>query len=366
MTAKLVWENLKHRPLRSLLSFLLIGVPVTLILTLVGLTHGMITDFQQRQKASGADIVVRGTNAQTALSFGSATLSEGFIKLLEKQPHVKMAVGILNHNNQIWLTVTGIDLDKFSAMSGGFTYLEGGPFRKPDDMIIDRYYAAQQHVHAGDTVEVLTRPWHICGVIEGGQLSHMFVQLKVLQDLDSSTGKVNQIDLKLDNPANVEAVKKNLRGVLGDEYPIYDMREFTSLISVDNIGGLREFTWVVVGIGVVIGGVVVWMSMYMAVLMRTREIGILKSLGGSNAFILRLVVMEALILGAGGTLLGIGMSFGAQWLIRALVPASIQMAIVPLWWPISLGIMLASAALGALYPGLRAAQHDPIEALAYE
>jgi putative ABC transport system permease protein len=366
VTAKLVWENLKHRPLRSLLSFLLIGVPVTLILTLVGLTHGMIEDFQQRQKASGADIIVRGTNASTALSFGAATLSEGFVSFLAKQPHVRMAVGILNHNNQIWLTVTGIDLAKFTAMSGGFTYLEGGPFQKPNDMIIDRYYATQRRVHAGDTITVLNRPWHICGVIEGGQLSHMFVQLKVLQDLDSSTGKLNQIDLKLDDPANTEAVKQELQQKLGEEYPIYGMQEFTSLISVDSIGGLREFTWVVVGIGVVIGGIVVWMSMYMAVLMRTREIGILKSLGSSNAFILGLVVMEALILGAGGTLLGIAMSFGAQWLIRGLVPASIQMAIVPVWWPISLGIMLASAALGALYPGLRAAQHDPIEALAYE
>ncbi|MBV8730117.1 MAG: FtsX-like permease family protein, partial [Acidobacteriia bacterium] len=124
--------------------------------------------------------------------------------------------------------------------------------------------------------------------------------------------------------------------------------------------------WVVVGIGVVIGAVVVWMSMYMAVLMRTREIGILKSLGGSDSFILGIVVLEALLLGAGGTVLGILMSFGAQWLIRALVPASIQMAIVPVWWPIALGIMLASAALGAIYPGLSAARHDPIEALAYE
>ena len=67
-----------------------------------------------------------------------------------------------------------------------------------------------------------------------------------------------------------------------------------------------------------------------------------------------------------GTILGVIMSFGAQALIRGLVPASIQMAIVPYWWPIALGIMLASAALGAIYPGLSAARHDPIEALAYE
>jgi putative ABC transport system permease protein len=261
--------------------------------------------------------------------------------------------------------VTGIDLERFAAMSGGFHYLQGGPFRAPDDMIIDQYYAAEKRVRAGDTVNLLNRRWHICGVIEGGQLSHIFVELPELQALDSSDSKVNQIDLKLDNPANAEAVKQSLKKKM-PEYPIYTVEEFTSLLSVNSIPSLHEFTLVVVGIGVVISAVVVWMSMYMAVLMRTREIGILKSLGGSNNFILGIVVLEALLLAAGGTALGILMSFGAQWLIRTLVPASYQMAIVPTWWPIALGIMLASAALGALYPGVRAARHDPIEALAYE
>jgi putative ABC transport system permease protein len=365
VTGKLVFENLKHRPMRSLLSFLLIGVPVTLILTLVGLTHGMIEDSQQRQRGSGADIVVRGTNAAAAINFSGATLSEGFVSFLQKQPHVEFAVGVLSHNIQLPLTMTGIDVDRFTAMSGGFTYLEGGPFRRPDDMIIDRYYSAERHLHAGDTIMQLNRPWHVCGVVEGGKLSHIFVQLKVLQELDSSTGKLSQIFLKLDNPANTAAVIQALKEKL-PEYPIYSMEELTSMINVNNIAGLREFTWVVVGIGVVIGFAVVCLSMYMAVLQRTREIGILKSLGGSNGFILGIIVVEAMLLGVGGTILGIVLSFGAKWLIHTFVPASIQMAIVPVWWPLALAITLASAMLGALYPGLRAAHHDPIEALAYE
>jgi putative ABC transport system permease protein len=351
--------------MRSLLSFLLIGVPVTLILTLVGLTHGMIEDFQERQRGSGADIVVRGTNAAAAINFSGATLSEGFISFLQKQSHVRMAVGVLSHSIQLPLTATGIDLERFTAMAGGFTYLEGGPFRQPDDMIIDRYYSVERRKHAGDTIMLMNRPWHISGVIEGGKLSHIFVPLKFLQELDSSSGKVSQIFLKLDNPTNTAAVIQALKEKL-PEYPIYSMEELTSMINVNNIAGLKEFTWVVVGIGVVIGFAVVCLSMYMAVLQRTREIGILKSLGGSNGFILGIVVVEAMLLGVGGTVLGIAMSFGAKWLIHALVPASIQMAIVPAWWPLALGITLASAAFGALYPGLRAARYDPIEALAYE
>ena len=61
------------------------------------------------------------------------------------------------------------------------------------------------------------------------------------------------------------------------------MEEFTSALNVNNIPALRDFIAVVMGIGVVIGFAVVCLSMYMSVLQRTREIGILKSLGASKA-----------------------------------------------------------------------------------
>ena len=144
------------------------------------------------------------------------------------------------------------------------------------------------------------------------------------------------------------------------------MEAFTSMFNVNNIQGLKEFIYVVMGIGVVIGFAVVCLSMYMAVLQRTREIGILKSLGGSKGFILRIILIEALALSLGGTVLGIIMSYGAYWAVGTFVPASIPMIIVYSWWPKACAITLVGTALGSLYPGLNAARHDPIEALAYE
>jgi putative ABC transport system permease protein len=149
-------------------------------------------------------------------------------------------------------------------------------------------------------------------------------------------------------------------------YPIYSTEEWASLYNVNTIPGLREFIWVIIAIGVIIGFAVVCLSMYMAVLQRTREIGILKSLGASKGFILRVILLEALLLGVGGTVLGILMSYGAYWLIHTFVPASIPMVIVYEWWWISGIITLIGAGFGALYPGISAARHDPIEALAYE
>ena len=57
MTHRLVLENLKHRPIRSLLSTLLIGVPVTLILCLIGLSTGLLEDSQRRARGVVARVV---------------------------------------------------------------------------------------------------------------------------------------------------------------------------------------------------------------------------------------------------------------------------------------------------------------------
>jgi putative ABC transport system permease protein len=365
VTNKLVLENLKHRPMRSLLSILLIAVPVTLILCLIGLSRGLLEDSQNRARGVGADVIVRASTASSAVSFSAATIPERVVQKVEQQPHVRLALGVIVHPVETVLNIMGIDLDTFNRMSGGFTYREGGPLQGPHDMLVDQYYAAQKHLKAGSHIKMLNRDWRIAGVIEGGKLARIVVPKSELQDLDAATNKVSMIYVKADDPSHTDMVAAELKELL-EGYQVITTEEFMSMFNVTKIQGLPEFIGVVVGIGVVIGFAVVCLSMYMAVLQRTREIGILKSLGASKAFILRIILTEALMLGVGGTVLGIAMSYGAYWLIRTLVPASIPMIIVKIWWPIAGLITLVGAALGALYPGLAAARHDPIEALAYE
>jgi putative ABC transport system permease protein len=367
VTAKLVRENLKHKPMRSLLSILLIGVPVTLILTLVGLGRGMVADSERRARGSGADIMVRGTNSKAILSQSMATLPEKFLTFFAQQPHVKVVMGVVTHAIELPLVVNGVDLDRFNEMSGGLRYLSGGGFRERYDVIVDRYYADQNKKRVGDTIQIMNRPWQVCGIVEGGKLAHILVQLKVLQELDAANGLLSQIYLKLDDPANTETVIQHLKQLLGPEYPIWSMEEVASQVRESvNSQGLNKFVIVIMAIGVVIGFAVVCLAMYMAVLQRTREIGILKSLGSSKGFILQIILLEAQVLGLGGTVLGILMSYGARWAIQTFQPASFQMEIVYVWWPRAALVTLLAATLGALYPGFNAARQDPIEALAYE
>src|SRR6202163_2263250 len=77
------------------------------------------------------------------------------------------------------------------------------------------------------------------------------------------------------------------------------------MMTVNSYPGLSTFINVVIGISVVIGFIVIFQSMYTAVMERTREIGILKSLGASKLYIVNVVLRESLLLAFGGVLLGI-------------------------------------------------------------
>jgi putative ABC transport system permease protein len=361
---KLVLENLKQRPIRTALSILLIAVPVTLILTLVGLSRGTLDDSARRQRGVGADIVIRPRNS-SLLSLSSAPMPEGLVTKLAETPHVTAAVGTMIQPLSGFNSITGVNLDEFTKMSGGFRFVEGGGFRSNDEVIVDEFYARQENLHAGSQMTLLNRPWRVAGIIEGGKLARIILPLKVLQDLTGNTGKLSQIYLKVDSPSairpTVDELKKQLEG-----FPIYPMDELLSYFSVNNVPMLKGFINVVITIGIVIGFAVVFLSMYTSVLQRTREIGILKSLGASRLYILNIILREAFLMAIGGTVLGVVMSFGAKWLIGRMAAASLTQAIVPDWWPIAGLIALTGALLGGLYPGLQAAAQDPIEALAYE
>jgi putative ABC transport system permease protein len=367
MINKLVIENLKHRWVRTFLSALVIGVQVMSILTLIGLSRGLLEQSAQRAKGTGADIFLKpGTQGQFSLSTGQ--MNQKFVPFIAKQPHVVQAIGVLSIPIEITTSLSGVNVPEFSRMNGGFRYLAGGPPTAPDDLLADEYWARQHKWHVGQTVKLLNHEWHLTGIIQGGMLARLIVPLQTLQQLTGNAvpPRISEILLKLDNPALTNMEVAHLNALLRGELQAISIQDFVSQFNINNIPQLRVFIWVVTGLAIVVGFLVVFLSMYTAVVERTREIGILKALGAKPLKILDILVREALVLAILGAILGIGLTFAAKAVILGTAPASLPVVNVPEWWPIAAAIAIAGALLGAIFPGLKAARQDAIEALAYE
>jgi putative ABC transport system permease protein len=131
------------------------------------------------------------------------------------------------------------------------------------------------------------------------------------------------------------------------------------------IPGFNLALEIITGIAVVIGFLVIFQSMYTAVLERTREIGILKSMGASKLAIVGVVIRECAVLAVVGVLVGIAGTYGVRTVLLHFFPTQ-HFEITGVWLAQAGGIAFGGALFGALYPSWMAARKDPIDALAYE
>jgi putative ABC transport system permease protein len=150
-----------------------------------------------------------------------------------------------------------------------------------------------------------------------------------------------------------------------EQYVSRSLAEYASLMTVNNIPFLATFFDIVIGIALVIGFIVIFQSMYTAVMERTREIGILKSLGATKWYVLNVILRECFLLAVGGVLFGLALTGLSAMAINHKFP--LHKMVWDNHWVVRAAILaIIGALLGGLYPALRAAQKDPIEALAYE
>jgi putative ABC transport system permease protein len=152
------------------------------------------------------------------------------------------------------------------------------------------------------------------------------------------------------------------------EFPgrdIIDADEWLSLLYSNNAAFLGIVFDVILFIGVSVGVLVIFLSMYTTVTERTREIGILRAMGASKGFIVVLVIQESLVLCFIGAIVGVGSSFLLMYLLRRYLP-TLSILITSEWVLRGSLFALISGVIGSLYPAYKAASQDPIEALAYE
>jgi len=365
MIRHMIVQNVLHRPLRTLITVLAVAIEVTLVIIVVGLTSGLLAESAKRIEGVGADIMVQPPSASVFMAFSGAPMPIAIGGKLEQLEYVQAVAPVLLQFNSTGLEIVyGIQQDTFKAVTGGFVFHEGHDLADPNDIIVDDVYAKSKKVKMGQTIHVLEHDFHVVGIVEHGKGARLFVFLSTLQDMAGARDKASVFFIKCDRTDHTAAVIDEIRQLL-PRYEIRPLKDFISLMTSSNLPGLGAFINVMIGIAVVIGFLVIFLSMYTTIIERTREIGVLKALGASKPYIVQIILSETTLLCVAGVIGGIGLSFLMRSIFIKLFPT--LTILISATWILRAGLIaVIGGLLGAAYPAWLASRKDPVEALAYE
>jgi len=171
------------------------------------------------------------------------------------------------------------------------------------------------------------------------------------------------IDAAMDDATVALRIERRLRPKERDNFGMFTSETFLKIYR-DATTKIFAVLVGVVALSLVVGGIVIMNIMLMVVTERTQEIGLRKALGARRRHIIWQILTESVTLSVAGGVTGTGLGFLAALAISKTtpLPAAVQ------WWSVALGIGM-TAAVGlffGLYPAVRAARLDPIEALRRE
>jgi putative ABC transport system permease protein len=364
---ELVFANLKVRPFRTLISVIGVALGVVLVVLFTGLARGMANDMAHRASNWKAEIVFTRPGAME-LTSSNASVSTAYAPKLMEIEGVQSTVPVIRYvtpnTKGRWgiQQLDGIEWEPFAAMNG----MELRAGRAPvalDEIILDERQMREDKVNLGDTIELFGgKHYKAVGVFAPPSGSRIKMSLAAMQDALESPGKCTYILVKLKDGADPDAVAARINEVLpGNKI---NLTRDLVIDAQDRIPALNLFLRVLVGLGAFVSTIFVLLSMYTTVTERRREIGILKSLGASKAFIIRTIEGEAFMIGVLGILLGFAVSFGASYAIEKGfgLPFEFNKG----WILTAIGIAIGGSLIGALYPAWRASVIDPVEVMANE
>ncbi|MGD2177927.1 MAG: ABC transporter permease [Anaerolineae bacterium] len=368
----MILKNLFRRKGRTILTLVGITIGVAAIVALGAVARGVQAGFTAMTRGSEADLVLTKADALSALL---SSVDQQVAQELTTWREVSAVDGVLFGNtvaeNGSYLFFFGHDPEGFAVSH--FRIVEGQTLAEAQDvrgspLILGRRAADNMDRQVGDAFHVSGSAFRVVGIYETGdgfEDSGAVMPLEEAQSITVQPHHVSMLYIKLRAPSD----EARLRRRIERRFPDLSLSTTSGFAEQEQMLQILDvMAMAVAGLAVLIGGLTMTNTLFMSVFERTREIGLLRSLGWGRWRVLLLVLGESLTLALLGGLIGVGLGVGA---VFAISRSSSMLGIfgsqfTPGLFVRALVTVTVLGLVGGAYPGWWASRLLPVEALRYD
>ncbi|MBR9681604.1 MAG: ABC transporter permease [Candidatus Altiarchaeota archaeon] len=380
----LVIKSLLHRKVRTFLTTLGIIIGVALVFSLVSLNGGMKASIIDQMDALGSDVVTIMGKPLPGLGL-DGIFTSGDIEVVERLSSVQVITGlymtgmdITIRDKVIFKALGGLEPDKielFADLFSGFG-VDKGRFLydyERGKIVVGPLFAEDHNLGIGSRITIGEEAFRIVGIMEpvgnGEDDRNIYMNAEDLWELNGIDDIFIVLFGKVHEP-KVEAIERALEKYRGQKD--FEVMTSESMMSMmDSILDVVNAVFLAVAsISILVGSIGVANTMYVSVLERVGEIGVLKAIGATKNQILFMFLLEAglvgIIGGIIGIILGYSIAFGFTYAATASGFMDLKPLITPALFLVSAGSAFVVGMIAGFVPARWAANLEPVEALRYE
>jgi len=375
------FNNLKRR--KGKMIFLVLGlfIGIATIVTLMSITESMSHDIEDRLDQYGANIIMVPRSDNLALSYGGITMGGVNYQTVEFDENRIPDIRTIEFNKNLGLVapkvlgaatvmdkdvlLMGVDFDTELQLKNWW-HFEGAPPSTANELLIGSQTAATLKLAVGDTLAIAGDNFIVTAILKptGSSEDGIIIgDLHAFQKILGKDGKVSMVEIQAfcrDCPITELVLQ------IGEKFPeakVTGLRQ-AMMSKMQTVEMFKTFSYGIAVLVIFIGSLLVFVTMMGSVNERTREIGIFRAIGFRRGHVMQIILLEAMVVGLIGGLLGYLGGNGIAWAALPLVVKSGSFVGFNYnLGGISLLLAVALSLIASLYPAQKASKLDPSGAL---